>query len=131
MGSQLSDAVITVNDDVIGIVPGSLVLTEGRGTQKVLPVSEGSGRVSQVFANDLETNFGAVRFSLRSTVANIKKALSWKEKGNTNVIGVAMEDSDGSDSIRTFTQIALVNDYEIMIQAEGAIDLEFMGNAPI
>lgn len=129
MGTQVADAVVTVNNDSIGIVPNSLSFNEGLGEQRVLPVSDGGGRVSQVFANDLETNFGKVNFSMRTTVENIARARAWKIGGNTNVVIIAGEDADGNDFIRTFTQASLAANYDVQIQAEGTIDLEFQTNA--
>ena len=129
MGTQIADAVITVNNDAVGIVPDSLQFNEGLGEQRVLPVSDGGGAVSQVFANDLTTNFAEVQFSIRTTAQNIKNARQWKTMGNGNVVTIAGEDADGNDFIRTFTQAALTENYNVMIQAEGTIDLVFKSNA--
>ena len=129
MGTQIADAVITVNNDAVGIVPDSLQFNEGLGEQRVLPVSDGGGAVSQVFGNDLTTNFAEVQFSIRTTAQNIKNARQWKTMGNGNVVTIAGEDADGNDFIRTFTQAALTENYNVMIQAEGTIDLVFKSNA--
>lgn len=130
MANQISDAVLEINDDAVGYVPNSLVWSEGLGEQRVLAVSEGGGQVSQVFANNLESNFGRVRFSLRTTVENIALARSWKAAGNTNTIVIAGQDSSGKDFIRAFTQAALINDYDVSIAMEGTIDVEFQANSP-
>lgn len=129
MGTQIADAVVTVNNDTIGIVPNSLLFSEGFGEQMILPVSDGGGKVSQVFANNLETNFARVAFTVRTTAENIERVRGWKIAGNTNVIIIAGEDADGNDFIRTFTQAAFTGDYDVMIQAEGVIDIEFKSNA--
>ena len=130
MATQISDAVVEVNNDAVGIVPNSLVFTEGMGEQRVLAVSEGGGEVSQVFANDLETNFGMVRFSMRSTANNIEEVRSWKANGNKNVVIIAGEDAEGNDFIRTYTQASIANNYEVGIATEGVIDIEFQANSP-
>lgn len=130
MSTQISDAVIDINNESVGIVPNTLVFTEGLGEQKVLAVSEGGGRVSQVFANDLESSFGLVKFEIRSTAKNIALARSWKAKGNTNVVIIAGEDSEGDDFIRTFTQASVTGNYEVNIATEGTIAIEFQTNAP-
>ena len=77
MPNQISDAVVEVNNDQVGIVPNSLSFNEGLGEQRILAVSEGGGQISQVFSNDLETAFGMVRFSLRSTAPNIERVRQW------------------------------------------------------
>lgn len=130
MSTQQSDAVVNVNNDSVGIVPNSLAFTEGLGDQKILPVSDGGGRVAQVFANDLETAFGMVKFSIRSTIENIELARSWKVAGNTNVIVISGDDDEGNDFIRTFTQASLASNYEVAIGTEGNIEIEFQSNSP-
>lgn len=131
MGTQIADAVVTVNNDAVGIVPNTLTFNEGLGEQKILPVSDGGGKVSQVFANDLETNFASVNFSVRTTAENINKCRGWKNGGNTNVVIIAGEDADGNDFIRTFTQASLSGNYTVQIQTEGTIELEFQSNAAV
>lgn len=128
---QIADGVVTINNDVVGYVPNSVSFTEGLGEQKVLPVSEGGGRTSQVYSNDLETNVASFNIHLRVTPDDVERALAWKQNANRNVITLNGVDIDGNGVIRTFTQCAIVNDYEVPIQAEGVIELEFMGNAPI
>lgn len=128
MPIQIADAVVTVNNDAIGIVPNSLSFNEGFGEQRILPVSDGGGKVSQVFVNDLETNFAKVMFSVRTTAKNVEKVRVWKTAGNTNVIVIAAEDADGNDFIRTFTQASLTENYDVNIQADGTIELSFASN---
>ena len=130
MPNQISDAVVEVNNDQVGIVPNSLSFNEGLGEQRILAVSEGGGQISQVFSNDLETAFGMVRFSLRSTAPNIERVRQWKAAGNTNVVIIAGQDSEGNDFIRTYTQAAIVSNYEVGIATEGTIDVEFQANSP-
>lgn len=131
MATQLSESVIEVNNESIGIVPNTLMFTEGLGEQTVLPVSEGGGRVSQVYANDLETAFARVSFSMRTTVDNVEAVRQWKVNKNRNVVIVAADDGEGNDLIRTFTQASLTSDYEVNIQADGVIEVEFQTNSPI
>ncbi len=128
--SEIAIPTVSVNNDSVGLVPESLVFDEGLGEQRILAVSEGGGEVSQVFANNLESNFGMVRFSIRSTPQNIELARSWKAGGNTNVVIISGEDASGNDFIRTYTQAAIVNSYEVPMSVEGAIDIEFQANAP-
>lgn len=131
MSIQIADAVITVNNDTVGIVPNSLSFNEGRGEQNILAVSDGGGRVSQVFSNNLETNFANVTFSVRTTADMVERVLQWKDNGNNNVIIIAAEDANGNDFIRTFTQAAFTANYEVQIQAEGVIEVGFASNAAV
>ena len=130
-GAQLADATIMVNDSIINYVPDSIEFDEGLGEQKSLPVSEGGGRVSQIFSNDLTTNFASISWQMRTTVDNVEQVKEWKENKNRNVVNLAAEDPDGNDVTRVFTQALLGGNYKIQIQSEGVMDIEFMSNAPI
>lgn len=127
---QLTDIAVEVNNETVAIVPNSLEYTEGRGEQKIRPMSTGGGAVEQVFANDLETNMGMVKFSIPGTIENIALALSWKTNKNANVVGLSGSNADG-DFTRTFTQAALTGDYNIPIGTEADIEIEFHSNQPI
>ena len=131
MASALAEATVMVNDSVIGIVPNTLEFDEGLGEQKILPVSTGGGKVEQVYANDLQSNFSEVKFQMRTTVANVNAVKGWKENANRNVINIAAEDADGKDLTRVFTQATVADNYKVQIQTEGVIDVSFQANAPI
>lgn len=127
---QLTDAAVLVNNEAVAVVPNSVEFDEGRGEQVVRPMSVGEGKVEQVFANNLETSMGAVKFSLPTTVENIALALSWKTNRNRNVVQIAGSTDDG-DVSRTFTQAALTANYKVPIGTEADIEIEFMANQPI
>jgi len=130
MAIQLSDAALLVNDEAIGIIPNSLVFTEGLGEQKIRAVSIGGGATEQVFANDLETNYAMVKFDMPTTPENVALARSWKTNGNGNVAQIAGETAEGQLT-RTITQAALTADYEIPIGTEANISIEMQGNTAI
>ena len=129
--SQLADAIIMVNDSIVKYVPDTLEFDEGLGEQKMLPESEGGGKVSQIASNDLTTNFGTCSWQMRTSVANVEQILGWKQNFNRNVVNIAAEDDDGNDLTRVFTQALLGGNYKVQIQSEGVVDIEFMANAPI
>lgn len=111
-------------------MPNSLMYTEGLGEQKVRAVSIGGGRTEQVYANDLETNFSVVKFSIPTTPENIALARSWKTNRNQNVVQIAGSTPEG-DLTRTFTGAALTKNYEVNIATESDIEIEFQANASI
>lgn len=127
---QLTDATVLANNEAVAITPNSLSYTEGKGEQAIRPVSVGDGKVEQVFANNLESNMSKLKFSLPATVDNVKLALSWKTNRNQNVFQIAGSTADG-DVTRTFTQAAVVNDYEVPFGTEADIEIEIMSNAAI
>lgn len=122
--TQISDASVIVNNVGVNIVPNSLSFTEGYGEQAVLVQSAGGGVLEQVYSNDVETNLAMVKFSLRSTVANIALAREWKTNANKNVIAVTATVLEGSLT-RTFNNAALTGDYEVSLSADGVIEVEF------
>lgn len=128
--SGLSDATVTVNDDVVAIVPGSLKMSEGLGEQQVLAASVGGGRRVQVYSDNPAESFSRVTFELFTTVPNIALARGWKKNRNNNVIGASEQTTDGNFQ-RTFTQAALTNDYDIEFAPEGKIPLEFKANEAV
>lgn len=130
MGEQVTDAAIVVNNEAVGVNPNSVEFDEGRGEQTVRPVSIGEGKTEQVYANNLETNIGGVKWTMPTTVENIKLALSWKTNKNRNVVTIAGSTDDGPLA-RTFTQAALTANYKIPIGTEADIEIEFMANPPI
>ena len=127
---QVTNASIIVNNEAVGIIPNSVEFDEGRGEQTIRVVSTGEGRTEQVYAENLETNLGGVKFSMPSTVENIALALTWKTNKNRNVVAVAGSTTDG-DLTRTFTQAALTANYKIPLGTEADIEIEFMANQPI
>lgn len=130
MAQQLTDIAVIVNNENVGVNPNSVEFDEGRGEQIVRSVSIGEGKTEQVFANNLETNVGMVKFTMPSTAENITLALSWKTNKNRNVVALAGSTDDG-DVTRTYTQAALTANYKVPVGTEADIEIEFMANAPI
>jgi hypothetical protein len=127
---QLTDAAVVVNNEAVGVNPNSVEFDEGRGEQTIRAVSIGEGKTEQVFANNLETNIGGVKFTMPTTVDNVSLALSWKTNKNRNVVAIAGSTDDGTLT-RTFTQAALTANYKIPVGTEADIEIEFMANQPI
>ena len=124
MGSQLTEGVVVVNNEGVGIVPNSLKFGEGLGEQKQLPESFGGGEVVQVFANDLSTAIGRVSFDMRTTIPYIKLLREWKRAGNGNTVQLSLE-ADGETLQKTFSNAALVGDYDVEIGTETVITVEW------
>lgn len=129
MATQLSDVGVVVNNVGVNIVPNSLSYTEGFGEQTILVQSSGNGRTTTVYSNDVETNLGMVKFSIRATVDNIALARQWKSNANRNAVALVGTVTDGSLT-RNYSSCALVTDYEVNLSADGVIEVEFRGNKP-
>lgn len=130
MPIQLTDATLLANDEAVGIMPNSLVYTEGSGEQEIRAMSIGDGKVEQVFSRNLESNFSTLKFELPTTVDNVKLARKWKDNGNQNVFQIVSSTADG-EVTKTFTQAAVTNDYEVPFGTETSIAIEVKANAAI
>ena len=130
MAVQVADATISVNNDPVAVTPNSVVYTEGLGEQSIRAASSGGGQVEQIYSNNIESNFSTLRFDMPATVENIERAREWKVNTNQNVAQVAGRTPEGRVT-RTFTQAAILNDYEVALGTETDISIEFKSNPAI
>ena len=130
MATQLADALVLVNDDPVPVTPNSVMYTEGLGEQTIRAASIGGGQVEQIFANNTESNFASVTFDMPAIVDNITRAREWKTNRNQNVVQIAGQTPDGTIT-RTFTQAAILNNYEVALGSETNITVEFKANPAI
>jgi len=128
MSIQISDPSIIINNEAINVVPNSVTYDDGLGEQTVMVQSAGNGKTSTVYSNNVETNVGAVKFSMRSTVQNANFARALKSNLNRNVIVVSGITPDGKSLTRTMTESAYTNKLETPLSQDGVIAIEMMGN---
>lgn len=127
---QLSDATVLANNEAIAIEPNTLKFTEGGGEQKMRAASVGGGKAEQVYSKDMEGRFSKLMFELPSTPEMIELVRSWKFNDNQNVFQIAGSTSEG-ELARTFTQAAILNNYEVEIGSETTINVEISSNPAI
>ena len=126
MATLISDPSVVVNNTPTFILPNTLVFTEGFGEGDVTNQSAGNGIIDQLDADNVETQIGMVKFSMAPTVPNINKARLWKANRNQN--SVSLTATTPEDTLtRNFAQMKLVNDYEVALQTDGVLELEFKG----
>ena len=130
MATQLADALVTVNNNPIAVIPNSVMYTEGLGEQTIRAASAGAGQVEQIYSNNIETNFSTIKFELAATVDNIEQGREWKTNRNANVVQIMGQTPEGTIT-RTFTQAALLTDYEVALGSETNIAMEFKANPAI
>ena len=128
MAIQLSDPSVTINNEAINVVPNSVSYNDGFGTQTVLVQSAGNGKTSTVYSNNVETNIGSMKFSIRSTPQNANYARSLKASLNRNVVMISGTTPDGKSLTRTMTEAAFTNDLEVPLNQDGVVAIEMMGN---
>ena len=131
MRIQLSDATLYINNEVVPIIPNTLLYTEGKGEQKMRVASVGGGAIEQIFSTDVEGNLSKVNVSIPSDPDSINNARAWKTLLNANLVQIAGKTPDGKTLTRTFTQAAVMNDYEVALGSETDISLEIMSNPAI
>lgn len=127
---QLTDATVLANNEAVAIIANSLKYTEGLGEQMIRAASIGGGKVEQIFSNDVETSFSSLMFEIPTTPENVALARSWKTNQNRNAFQIAGSTPEG-DVTRTFTQAAVLNDYEVGIGSETSIPIEIKSNPAI
>lgn len=130
MATQLSDPLVLVNNDPVAIIPNTVSFTEGLGEQNVRAASTGGGATQQVYSHNVETNFSTVKFEVPATVQNIEKLRQWKTARNQNVVQIAGQTPEGAIT-RSFTQAAILNDYEVNLGSDTNISVEFKANSAV
>lgn len=124
---QLTDARIIINNEDVPLMPNTFAYTEGLGEQDMKAVSAGAGTVEQLYIENIESNFGMFKFDMPVTIETIALARKWKVNKNRNVCQVVGENDEGTVS-KTFTQSAMLNDYEVPIGSDTVISIEFKSN---
>jgi hypothetical protein len=113
------------------VEPNSVVFTEGFGEQQIRAGSVGGGAVEQIFSDDVSTKFSTVKWDMPSIIDNIDLARQWKSKLNTNLVQIFGTTPDGKTLSRSFTQAALLGDYEVALGSDTSISTEWKSNPAI
>lgn len=130
MGVQVANAAVIVNNNVVAVVPNSVKYTEGLGEQEIKAASTGGGQSEQIYSENIENNFSMISFDVYNTVEAIDLARQWKANRNQNLVQVAGKTVEGNIT-RTFSQAAILNDYEVGLGSDTVISLEFKSNPAI
>ena len=130
MATQLANPLVTVNNDPVAVTPNSVMFTEGLGEQTIRAASLGGAQVQPIYSKNIEQNFGSVTFEMPATVSNIARAREWKANDNENVVTVTGSTPEGILS-RSFTQAAILNNYEVALGSETNIPIEFKSNQAV
>lgn len=131
MSIALADASVVINNEPIAVVPNSVSFTEGKGEQNMRAASAGGGSVEQVYSTNVESNFSMLKFELFNDVDSIESARSWKSNRNQNVATVSGKTPDGKKLSRTFSQAAILNDYEVNLGSDTTFEIEFKSNPAV
>lgn len=122
----LSNPTVIINNANITVMPNSVMYTEGLGEQSIKVASAGGGSVELLSSENVEDRYSKVSLSIPVTEDNIANALTWKNNENNNVIAITSQ-----GFTRTFGEATLITDYEVNMQSDGQIDLEFHTRAAV
>jgi len=126
MSLAISDPAVVINNEPIGIAPGTVKYTEGFGEANIRAQSTGNGNVTQIYSRDVTMNFSTVKISLYNDIKSINLARAWKALLNENSITVTGTDPATGESLtRTFLSAAVINDYEVEFASDSMFELEF------
>lgn len=118
----LSNPQIVVNGITIFIVPNSFKYTEGLGEDTFKVQSGGGGATDVVYGRNVEKEFSEFSFEVEPTDDNIELIKTWKiNNPNNNVTAHSVE----TDFSRSFRNVALTGNYEVLLGADKMISLEF------
>ena len=118
----LANPTIEVNDAVIGIIPNSCSYKAGKGDINIRAQSAGGNSIDVVKTENAETKISMVKFKLFNTKTNSEQVKTWQDSVNGNTINL----SDG-DFIQAFREMFVITDPELMLGADGEIEVEFNG----
>jgi hypothetical protein len=119
----LANPTVTVNDQVIGIVPNSCSYKPGLGDVNVRAQSAGGRSIDVVVTENAETMISSVTFSLYNTQANVGYVRDWQ---NNTTNGNTITLSDGS-FVESFREMFVVTDPEVSLGADGSVEVVFNG----
>ena len=127
MTVALANPSVIVNNEPWLIVPNSVTFDEGLGEQTMRAASSGGGQTEQVYSENVEENFGGVKFQIYPDPEWIDKLRAVKANRNENVVtvtGSVVDRGTTKTLTRTFTNAAILNKYEIPLGADTVIDVE-------
>lgn len=126
----ISKPAIIVNNNPVAILPNTCMFDEGEGETTVRNQNAGGNANELVISDDAEQKVGKVSFELANTVQNIDLARGWKKNPGANVVEVTGQVGNQSFE-RIFNAASIVNNYEVNLQTDGNIALEWVGEQPL
>lgn len=121
--TTLNNAIITVDDSNVKVVPNSVAYNDGDGevTQRTQTAGETVEVVSSVNA---ETKIGMVKFTVISTPENADLLRNWSRSDSAHTVTIAQR---GSDFTRSFRNMRVTNNPDVEIGHDANIEIEFKG----
>ncbi|MEM7522561.1 MAG: hypothetical protein AAF360_02145 [Pseudomonadota bacterium] len=128
MTQAISTPQITVNNEVIAIIPNSLKYDGGEGEVNVRSVSSGGNGVSTVHTVDAETMISMVSFDLTLTPERDAQIRGWKRAIGSNAISFSQRLATGLSTSRNFSNMSCTDTIEREAGADGTLTVVFKGD---
>jgi len=125
---SLSVPAVTINNELIKIVPNSLTYDGGEGETNVRAASGGGRSSEAVHSANAETFLGKVMFEMFLTPDLDNKIALWKENVGSNSIQIVQRPLGGGDAVTlSFDGSSLMNPIERAASSDGTVSLEWTG----
>lgn len=125
---SLSVPAVTINNELIKIVPNSLTYDGGEGETNVRAASGGGRNSEAVHSANAETFLGKVMFEMFLTPDLDNKIALWKENVGSNSIQIVQRPLGGGDAVTlSFDGSSLMNPIERAASSDGTVSLEWTG----
>lgn len=111
---------VSVNNIAISVCPNTVKFTEGEGEDTYKTQSSGGLGVSVVYGRNVEKAYSEISFEMEPTSANIELIKTWKLNSANNTMTIT-----GNTITRSFSSVALTNNYEVNLAPDKNISLEF------
>ena len=121
--TTLNNAIVTVDDTNVKVMPNSTAYNDGDGEVTLRPQSVGE-TIEVVESVNAETKIGMVKFSLLSTDENADLLRTWIRSGSAHTVTIAVRNSDFT---RSFRNMKVTNNPDIELGHDANIEVEFKG----
>ena len=121
---SLSNGAVSVNNESISIVPGSLTYSAGHPQVTSRATASGGLKTKRVSSLNIEEAYGKVTFEMFPTGDLDGKIAEWKSNIDANLI-IFTEDLGLTIETRVFKNASLVNDPEVSVSPDGTVSLEW------
>lgn len=116
---------ITINNDVLVIVPNSVSVMGGEGETTVRAASAGGNSVTMITTENAEDKIATVKFEMYVTDDLDAKIRDWKSKPGSNAITISQT---GGNFSKSFLNVSLTNHPDRNYSVDGTCELEFKGS---
>lgn len=121
--TTLNNAILTVDDINVKVVPNSVAYNDGDG-EVTLRTQTAGATVEVIDTINAETQISMCKFTLLSTPENADLVRVWSRSQDPHTITLAVR---GSDFTRSFRNMRVTNNPDVAVGHDANIEIEFKG----